>query len=114
MDALEDMRGRELEQHEIKGQIFDCPHCGSPAYLMPMALLTYEPRWLLSVTVTCPSCGKDICIDVSKDEETQRYCRACDHCTVFKNGELGCGISQSMISEEYAEHGCSEFVRRKD
>ena len=67
-DELRDMESRELKEHQIEGQIFSCPHCGSPTYLMPMALLTYEPRWLLSVTVTCPSCGKDIFIDIDKED----------------------------------------------
>lgn len=68
INVLQDMDERELDEHQIKGQIFDCPHCGSPAYLMPMALLTYEPRWVLSVTVKCPSCGKDIFIDIDKED----------------------------------------------
>lgn len=66
-----DMLGRPLSEHQIEGRVFDCPHCGRPAYVMPMALLTYERSWTLSVKVVCPSCGKPIYVDISHDGEEE-------------------------------------------
>ena len=63
-----DMRCRKLEEHQIPGRIFDCPHCGMPSYVMPMALLTYERMWTLSVKVRCPSCGKFAYADISHED----------------------------------------------
>ena len=63
-----DMESREMKEHQIDGKVFECPHCNSPAYIMPMALLTFEPRWEIYVTVTCPSCGKDIYVKWTEED----------------------------------------------
>lgn len=66
-----DMLDRPLVEHQMGGYVFDCPHCGSSAYVMPMALITYEPSWTLSVKVLCLSCGKPIYVDISHDSEKE-------------------------------------------
>ena len=67
-----DMLERPLIEHQIDGRVFDCPHCGSSAYVMPMALITYERSWTLSVKVQCLSCGKPIYVDISHEGEEER------------------------------------------
>ena len=69
--GLDDMLTREPKAYDIRGVIMECPFCGEHTYLMPSVLTTYEPRWRISLTITCVNCHEDFCVDVERDDATE-------------------------------------------
>lgn len=66
--GLDDMLTRELKTYDIRGVIMRCPYCEERTYLMPSALMTHEPRWRITFTITCINCHEDFCVDVERDD----------------------------------------------